>query len=293
MQPSDCENPFPWLFTDPLYHSQSSKSSLGRIGQRLTFASTVDELRAIGFDYNFYEHWFNLDPFWSEPTWQSETLKTDTIVHNVLSPPSLMHGPASPVSNPSPAPMTMNIDPTRPIVLEMFSFQTGEALSQPMGSAFPSSGAFSPDPLTQAASVHWSAIPPPSQGSTNITRLAKKPQQTRLLNGRRGEHKRHSPYSLENDQGPLWASKARNEASRQGGPPSVFECSPVQNPQSNPLAYSQGKLKWLTYEMNQILEASSQPMPKKAILEAIHRGLSLSEAEGRAFKANNTVNRAK
>ena len=250
------------------------------IGQRLTLASSADELGPITFDHNFYEaNSLNLDQFWSD--WQAETEK------DVLSPQHLTHwaDPADSASDLGPTQLVLNVDSLRPNVLEGLSFQTGEALLPSTGFAFPFLGDLSLDILTQETDIRRPAVPLTVPGSINTEWPVANLQEARLSNergSRRGVYNRHNPYFLGNDWGRSKAIKARKEASR--GWEAALECRPVQTPQGDLLAYSQGKEMWWRHTLIQLLEASPQPMSRKAIVEAVCKDLGLSEAESPAFK---------
>jgi len=202
-----------------------------------------------------------------------------------------IHIPTSPALNPCPTPMT---NPLVPNESDIFPFQAEVPLPHPTGFELPSSPASSPNLPTQATDIHRFTVPPTSQAGSNTERRAKNWQETHLPNGNscRGAHKRNRPYFLENDRDHFKANKGRNEAREQlGPPPSVVEHGPTENPQSILLASSPGRQKECEYDLIQLLEASPQPMSKKAILDAIRKTRGLSESEWREFKANNTVNR--
>jgi len=235
-----------------------------QIGQRPILASSVDELGPINFDHNFYEVYpLNLDQFWGD--WWAESEK------DVHSPRRLTHwaDPANSAFNLGPIQLVLNVDPLRPNILEGLPFQTGEPLLRSTGLALQFLGDLNLDILTQETDLHWPAVPLRVQGFTNTEWPVKKLLEAQLSNGRgsrRGVHNRHSSYSLENGWGHLKVIRARKKASRQWE--AALEWRPVQTPQGDFLAYSQGKEMWWKYTLIQLLGASPQPMSRKAIVEA-------------------------
>lgn len=206
----------------------------------------------------------------------------------------ITRSPINTVPDPSPIPMMSNINPTLPNDLDSLPFQREALPPCSANFALLPSAAFSLDPPSQATDMDQLAVLT-SQGRINIERPAKGSPEARPSNGNRnnscrGAHKRHNPYFLEDAQGNLEVTKARNEASGQlGASPSVFKHTRAQNPQCNRLASSPGKQKRCEDTLIRLLDASPQPMPKKAILEAIRREAvckneDLSEVEWRAYK---------
>ena len=197
---------------------------------------------------------------------------------------------------PIPTSPTLNLGPASMISPHLpndFGIPFQVKVQPPPSTGFPQPYpvALSPDLPTHVFDIHRFAVP---QTGVKIESPAKDLQGARLSNGGscRRTHKCNRPYSLEDDRGHLKANKARNEASGQWGtPPSILEHGPIQN--RNPLpASGQGRQKAWEDNLIQLLEASPEPMSKKAILQALRNKWGLSDAEWREFKANNTVNRA-
>ena len=232
------------------------------------FASPVGERRPFDFNPVFSQ---------SQPVTVGDLLdQLESLIHPRMVDENDVPSPSNPMiwgAIPSPTRLALNPDST-PNTLHQTGVPPPHSLDflpilEASSLGYPGS-----DPPTQAIH-HRLAVPPTSQAKTSAERRAKE-QEARLSNGKnssRRAHKRSGPYSKEN--------KARNEAGGRG--------APVQNDLP---ADGLGRERLCEYTLTRLLEASPQPMSKKAIVEAIRNNPGPWEAEWCTFDAKDKVNRA-